>query len=156
MAQIKKLKDNNSNTIYPMTQASAVFLNNGERLSDDYFLIKGIDPDIQYVSDLYNTTVYFKEDEAIKDPTLYFIRINVNGQQQLAYSENPLNSCLASDFDENTGIYNAPLFASSFTDGKIYTTTKDFYFIYNKSNNSATLEAGQNDLIKSLEWTVMA
>ena len=46
MAQIKKLKDNNSNTIYPMTQASAVFLNNGERLSDDYFLIKGIDPKI--------------------------------------------------------------------------------------------------------------
>lgn len=153
MAQIKKIKDNDNNTIYPMTQASAVFLNNGERLSDDYFLIKGIDPEIQYVSDLCNTTVYFKEDEAIKDPTLYFIRINVNGQQQIAYLANPLNFCLASDFDENTGIYNTPLFASSFTDGKIYTTTKDFYFIYNKSNNSATLEAGQNDLIKSLEWT---
>jgi hypothetical protein len=46
MAKIKKLKDNNNNTVYPMTQASAVFLNNEERLSDDYFLIKGIDPEI--------------------------------------------------------------------------------------------------------------
>ena len=75
MAQIKKLKDNNNNTVYPMTQASAVFLNNGEQLSD-YYLIKGMVASNKGVSDLFNNRTYFNDDGSpIKDPTLYLIKI---------------------------------------------------------------------------------
>lgn len=153
MAQIKKLKDNNNNTVYPMTQASAVFLDNGEQLSD-YYLIKGMFASNKGVSDLFNKRTYFNDDGSpIKDPTLYLIKIKVNGQQQLAYYENRLNGYIASDFDSVTGLSTSPLIVTSFTDGKIYLTTKEFFFIYDKSDNSATLEVGQNDLISNLQWT---
>lgn len=152
MAQIKKLKDNNNNTIYPMTQASAVFLNNGEQLSD-YYLIKDMVASNKGVSDLFNNRIYFNDvGSPIKDPTLYLIKIKVNGQQQLTYYENPLNGYIASDFDSDTGFSTSPLMVTSFTDGKIYKTTKEFSFIYDKSDNSADLETGQNDLISSLQW----
>lgn len=152
MAKIKKLKDNNNNTIYPMTQASAVFLNNEERLSD-YYLIKDMVASNRSVSDLFNYRTYFNNDGiAIKDPALYLVKIKVNGQQQLAYLENPINGCINTDFD-NTGFLNMPLMAVNFTDGKIYTSTKEFSFSYTKEDNSAGVETGQNDLISSLEWT---
>lgn len=153
MAKIKKLKDNNNNTIYPMTQASAVFLNNRERLSD-YFLIKDMVASNKSISDLFNYAIYFNDDgTAITDPALYLVRIKVNGQQQLAYFENPINGCINTDFDPNTTFLNMPLMVINFTDGKTYMSTKEFSFVYNKNNNSASLEAGQNDLISSLEWT---
>lgn len=157
MAQIKKLKDNNNNTVYPMTQASAVFLNNGERLSDDYFLIKDLTASDKSVSKLFNNAIYFNDKGfAIQDPTLYLIKIKVNGQQQLTYCENPLNGFIASDFDSGNGFSTSQLVVTSFTDGKIYASTKEFSFAYDKSSNSASLETGQNDIIRNLEWIAMA
>lgn len=155
MAIIKKLKDNNGNTVYPMTQASAVFLNSGEQLSN-YYLIKDLNATDKRVSQLFNNSIYFNDKGfAIQDPTLYLIKIKVDGQQQLTYCENPLNGYIASDFNSGNGFSTSPLTAVSLTDGTVYASTKDFSFVYDKSSNSASLETGQNDTMRNLKWIAM-
>lgn len=151
MANIKKLKDNNNNTVYPMTHASAVFLNNEQRLSDCQ-LVK-IAPNMS--TSAFQSTLYYNDDGSpIKDPVVYITDIIVNGQKQTAYLFHPLNGSISQDF--NDGLFlSLPLGAVSFTDGTMYASAKEFSFVYDASSNSASLERGQNYSINSLQWTII-